>query len=348
MGYFSLATHFCPKMISSPTIYSLAINHNYDEIVDFLEKKDINSLEWIDFHGNTALHILCRHDCMNLGAIEAVLLKRPNMAGIYNHSGWTPLHLACQKHSQASASELDSIRLALIQACPSAVSSRRESGYIRETPFDLACQSQAGLSVLEAMLSIDPTLAFPRKETLAMNRSPLQVLWNHGLKEHVASVLLTTLFQQLVDDRSSFLLHAACLRRIPRACFETILKENLNQVMIKDPGGNLPLHYASSQKNSAALPYTETIISLLLQAAPNSANVLNSERRLPLHNALDHPHLTWERGLSKLSKDNLLVRDPRTGLYPAQMAAVHANQSRVHLTTLFSMICAAPEVVQLR
>jgi ankyrin repeat protein len=333
-------------MISKPTIYSLAINHNYIELVRLLEKKDMDSLEWTDFHGNTALHILCRHDCMNLRAIDVVLLRRPHMAGTPNHSGWTPLHLACQKHSQASASELDSILLALIRACPFAVSKRRESGYARETPFDMACQSKAGLSVIEAMLSVDPTLAIPRAETLSNNHSTLQVLWNSGLKKHVASVLLTSLFLRVVNDRRSFLLHAACVRRIPRDCFEAILRENSHQAMTKDPYGNLPLHYAASQKNSSALPYTESIISLLLDSAPNAAYVRNTEGRLPLHNALDYPHLTWERGLSKLAKDNLLVRDPCTGLYPAQMVAVHANQSRVHLTTLFSMICAAPEVIQ--
>ena len=41
-----------------------------------------------------------------------------------------------------------------------------------------------------------------------------------------------------------------------------------------------------------------------------------------------------------------MTRDPRTRLYPFQMAAVHANQSRLHLSTLYETLRAAPEALR--
>lgn len=336
-------------VVSQPTLYILATNHKYDEIVSRLEKNETPSLEWTDFNGNTVLHILCRQERMSKEAIEAVIQKRPSMAGLRNQLSWTPLHLACHRRiglSPSRSPDIANIRLSLIRACPSAVSKRRESSYSRETPFEMACIARADLKVLEAMLRVDPSLALPRS-VKSNNRSPLQVLWSARLKDHTALILLTALFGRVVDARKSFLLHAACSQRVPRDCFEEILTNHSEQLLIPDHLGNLPLHYAVSPQRFNAQAFTEYIVSSLLELAPEAARVPNHEGRLALHCALDRPYLTWHKGgLSKLAPLALSIRDPRTGLYPLQMAAVHASQSRLHHSTLFEILRAAPEMLQ--
>jgi ankyrin repeat protein len=335
-------------VVSQPTLYILATYRKYDEIVARLEKNETSSLEWQDFQGNTVLHILCRQGRMSKQAIDAVIEKRPLMIGLRNQSSWTPLHLACHQRIGIPPEllpQIDAIRLNLIRACPSAVSTRKESGYARETPLEMACTARADIAVLEAMLCIDPSLAMPHKANIL---KLLQQLWNSNLKDHVALILLTAYFGHVVEDRRSFLLHAACFQRIPRDCFQEILSENRDQVMIPDHLGNLPLHHAVSQRQIHPEAITGFIVTSLLALEPESARIRNHEGRLALHCALDHPRITWHQGgLSKLAPLSCLsARDPRTGLYPLQMAALHANLSRLYLSTLYEILRAGPEVVQ--
>jgi ankyrin repeat protein len=338
-------------VVCEPTLYILATNRKYDEIVARLEKNETSSLEWQDFQGNTVLHILCRQDRMSKQAIDAVIEKRPFMVGLRNQSSWTPLHLACHQRIGIAPEllpDIDAIRLDLIRACPSAVSTRRESGYARENPLEMACTARADIVVLEAMLCIDPSLAIPHKDFTNIMRL-LQQLWNSDLKDHVALILLTAFFGHVVEDRRSFLLHAACFQRVPRDCFQEILRENQDQVLIPDHLGNLPLHHAVSQRQIQPEALTGFIVISLLELEPESARFRNHEGRVALHCALDQPRLTWHKGgLSKLVPLSCLsARDPRTGLYPLQMAALHANLSRLYLSTLYEILHAAPEVVQI-
>jgi ankyrin repeat protein len=337
-------------VVCQPTLYILATNRKYDEIVARLLKNETSSLEWQDFQGNTVLHILCRQDRMSKQAIDAVIEKRPFMIDLRNQSSWTPLHLACHQRIGIAPEllpQIDAIRLGLIRACPSAVSTRRESGYARENPLEMACTARADIVVLEAMLCIDPSLAMPHKDPANIVKL-LQQLWNSNLKDHVALILLTAYFGRVVEDRRSFLLHAACFQRIPRDCFEEILRENRDQVLIPDHLGNLPLHHAVSQRQIQPEAITGFIVTSLLELEPDSAHVRNHEGRFALHCALDHPRMTWHQGgLSKLAPLSFLSAcDPRTGLYPLQMAALHANLSRLYLSTLYEIMRAAPEVVQ--
>lgn len=332
-------------MVSQPTLYLLASHHKYEEIVRRLEESETSSLDWTDVYGNNVLHVLCRQQCMSRQAIDAVIAKKPSMAGQPNDASFTPLHLACERRLRLIRHpDTDSIILDLIHACPSAVSKRRESGFARETPLGMACIACADISVLEAMLRVDPSLATPKTYSTPC---PLQLLGSCGLKDHVALLLLTAYFGHVVEDRRSFLLHAACFQRIPRDCFNLVLQNNLDQIMEQDHLGNLPLHYALSQQNHTAAAFTEYVVLSLLEHAPEAAEIPNREGRLAVHCALDHQLLTWYKGgLCHVAPRSLLVRDPRTALYPFQMAAIHANQSRLGLSTLYEILRAAPEVLQ--
>jgi hypothetical protein len=70
--------------------------------------------------------------------------------------------------------------------------------------------------------------------------------------------------------------------------------------------------------------------------------------RLPLHLAMD-VGLTWHKsGIQQLTLANvnaLRTMDPVTKLYPFMQSAIHANNSRLHLSTTYELLLAAPEMV---
>lgn len=351
---------------ADPSLHILALNQKFDDILKILENKDkVPSLDWIDKQGNTLLHILCRQKDLPFLVVKAVIKRRPEMVRERNYASWTPLHLAfdsrCKlksyrgnngRHSANQGREsTKNILLELIQACPSAVSIPRESGFARETPFHIACEAQVEIEILEAMLEIDPSLAVSKLN------AGIDELFRDKMYRHVDLILLTAWAGKLTIERS-FLLHAACVQRVPREYFMKILNDcKLSATLLKDKTGNTPLHLAAMQKSSRAPAYLQFIINSLLDADPRAADKVNDEGRHPLHCALDNPNLIWTTAtpnfgatsLSRLlfgsTRAVLFTRDAMTGLHPFQLSATHAHRSRFHLTTTFEILRAAPGMV---
>jgi ankyrin repeat protein len=210
------------------------------------------------------------------------------------------------------------------------------------------------------MLRINPELAMPPTQKFNSSNSTkdnLKVLWKHKLTKHMELLLLTALFGKVVDDEDSsqFLLHAACLQRVPRDYLEELIldEHRRNHLLLPDPqNGNLPLHYAVSQRHTGQ-PFCEFLVTALVQHAHEAVEVLNNEGRYPLHCALDYedghnqPFLKNAKLLKLLCPPSTLsTKDPVTELYPFQMAARYANLSRTHFSTLYEVLLAAPQVVQ--
>lgn len=364
-------------VVPQPSLYVLATHHKYNELVIRLKENSHGThnaaslLDWADMNGNTVLHILCRQSSLSKEAIKAVIEKKPSLAGRSNQACWTPLHLACERRHNGTAAAVSKqqqedrsttevtteILLMLVHACPQAVSLRRESGYARETPFDMACAAHVDIQVLREMLSIDPRLALPLVNHRSNKDENLKALWTAKLTKHMELILLTALFGRVVNVNegsieSSFLVHAACLQRVPRAYLEDILLQHKDNLLLPNPqNGNLPLHYAVSQ-HDAPQPFVEFLVTSLVTHAPAAVEVLNREGRYPLHCALDHhghhPFLKHGRVLLRLlcRPATLATRDPITKLYPLQMAARYANLSRAHHSTLYDLLLAAPQIVR--
>jgi ankyrin repeat protein len=307
-----------------------------------------------------------------LAAVDAILRVAPEQVGWANVATWTPLHFAVEKRlAWGSDRNTTALILRLIQACPSAVSVRTHSGFKTKTPFHIACETDADYLVLKAMLTINPALAtepYVKKDVYSVVENPLQLLWKNNRhasaansfrvqqqsKEKMALLLKAahcgTVRTLLPDGRKFLLLNAACSVRCPRDYFTLVLRENKNQVDQPDEDGLLPLHYAVMNASADSQAYTQFVIEALLEAYPGGASVADSIGRLPLHVAVANSLTTWHKGgvreLTFSCPNALRQRDPETGLVPFLASATFATKSRLHLSTTFELLLAAPEMVQ--
>lgn len=357
-------------MPKRPTIYRLAADRQYGAIPARVESHP-DDLQWTDRYGSTALHILCQArvvDTPLLAAVDSILRIAPDQVVWANVATWTPLHFAVEKRLESDANSTALI-LRLIEACPAAVSVRTQSGFKTKTPFHIACEADAEYLVLMAMLTINPRLAtepYVKKDIYAVVENPLQLLWknhNHSTsnassqkqtKEKMALLLKAAHYgtvRPLAPGRSFRLLNAACSVRCPRDYFTRILKEHLDQVGQADENGMLPLHYAVCHATADSQAYTQYVIEALLEACPASASIPDATGRMPLHVAVTSDALlTWHKGgvreLTFSCPNALRKRDPVTNFVPFLASALQANKTRLHLSTTFELLLAAPEMVQ--
>lgn len=150
--------------------------------------------------------------------------------------------------------------------------------------------------------------------------------------------------------RSFRLLNAACCVRCPRDYFSQVLSEaSLRDIYEPDEDGLLPLHYAVQHAHADSQPYTQFVVESLLHVAPHAAAATDPLGRLPLHMAVSDTLLTWHKGGVKelvWSYPSALRQiDPVTGLVPFLASATAATQSRLHLSTTYELLLAAPEMV---
>jgi ankyrin repeat protein len=130
---------------------------------------------------------------------------------------------------------------------------------VKQTPFHLACQANADITVLKAMLQFDPTLATEAMLQDNLKKSPANLLWaaaeaaaaeaeaaNEISLDKIALLLLTQFEGSVVDPLPMHhLLHAACALKCPSQYFDRILEEYSAQASQRDDRGILPLHYAA-------------------------------------------------------------------------------------------------------
>lgn len=366
--------------IPSPKLYRLAQNRLYADIPNRLESHP-EDLQWVDRYGNSALHILCQqHWSTNdsddlLKAVAAIARFNPQCVAQTNIATMTPLHLACEKRLVLSRRNSELILL-LIRNCPDAVSVRTNVGFKTKTPFHIACESNAPIEVLQAMLEINPLLAsepYIKKDIYNVAENPLQLLWKtaravahssshaqlHSHKkddiyEKMALLLRAAHYGRISsEDNHEFrLLSAACSVQCPREYFSTVLLDHIDQVSQPDEKGLLPLHYAVRHASVEAQSYTQFVVSSLLELDQAAASVPDEQDRLVLHVAVGDSVLTWHTGgireLVFANPEALRVPDPTNDLVPVLLSAVHANRSRLHLSTTYELLLAAPDVVKLR
>ena len=344
-----------------PTLYRLASERRYERIPIHV-KSNPQDVEWVDQYGSTALHILCRSQNIGdalLHAADGILAANSNIAGQPNGSTWTPLHLACEQRLMWRNDIMtEPLVLKLIDACPEAVSTRLQSGFKAKTPFHIACENDASLDVLTAMLRVDPKLATqPYTQNELYSEQPLQILWNSLTKNHrqpntlKMEVLLRAAYcGTVVDDDANFrILPAACSIRCPRDYVSHILSTYPDQISVPDSHGLLPLHHTIKSADQQSALYTDFLIEELVTEFPDAASMPMERGVLPLHTLIADREMTWHKGgvrhVVLAFADALRKADPRSGLFPFMTSAMHATQSRMHLSTTYELLRAAPEVI---
>lgn len=140
----------------------------------------------------------------------------------------------------------------------------------------------------------------------------------------------------------------------PEQVLEHVLHTWPEQVFLRDRWGQLPLHIAVGPKMCShpvmRREYkfrNEKFLVLLLQTYPQAATQRLDLGRFPLHSALANRH-TWKGGVQELfyaAPRVLLVPDPLTKLYPFQLAAVPSGDSTVDLDTVYLLLRAQPDVL---
>ena len=347
----------------SPSLYRLVSEEWRDKEVLLRHVKDHpEDLVWADRYGNTALHKLCKRqdaDKATVDVVEAMIRIRPQLVATPNDAGWTPLHYAVERRLVLKPStELVRMALILIRASPTTVSVVTQSGFKRMTPFHLACEADADIKVLRAMLETDPSLATRpcvQEEMYTQGKSPVLMLWqaNDNVMEKMALLLLTAFEGHAVADPLPMhhILHAACRERCPRDYLSRVMREYSCRTSQPDDRGNLPLHYAVRHASVESQAYTKFVVEELLKLYPEAASIEDDAGRLPLATALTgNSRLTWYKGgIDKLVAANpeaLYTLDEVDRLYPVLTSALHATQSRLHLSTTFELLLAAPGVVR--
>ncbi|ACI65371.1 predicted protein [Phaeodactylum tricornutum CCAP 1055/1] len=357
-------------MPKSPAIYRLAANRQYDA-VSARVKSHPQDLMWTDRHGSTALHILCQARIVDgalLDAVQSILQVSPEQVAWGNVGTWTPLHFAVEPRLlPSSAWYTRKLILRLIEACPEAVSVPTKNGFKTRTPFHIACEANADIRVLKAMLAIDPSLAtrpFVKFDAYSVTENPLQLVWknrNKGFahaataREEKMALLLHAAYHGTVPTSSRQqpyfrLLTAACTVRCPRDYFTQILCTHIGDVSKCDALGNFPLHYAVASAVPEGHVYTQFVIQALLSVSTYAASQPNADGRWPLHVAVYDTHLTWHKGgvreLAFAFPEALRKVDVLSGLVPFLASAERAVYTRLNLSTTYELLLAAPEMVQ--
>ena len=243
---------------------------------------------------------------------------------------WTPATKQYQNYPRCAA-----MALTLIRANPAAVTTKSytqvdssrfcyvqrrhiiEKVTVTKTMFHLACEADADVTVLKAMLEVDPLLASTLVSAQVGRKSPLDLLCsaNKSAIDKMALILLTQFEGRVVDPLPMHhLLHAACSKPCPWECFSRILDLYSTQAFQQDSRGSLPLHYAArnSSLEFQRLQQNHGVIQKLVEANPEA----------------------------------LRTRDAATGLVPALEAASRSSQfDKYQLSVTYELLLAAPEIV---
>ena len=340
----------------NPSLQLLSSRDCLDEFVEVLEATNDDSV--LDSEENArVLETLCYKDDLPFAAIAAYVRKRPAKVGVVARNSCyqqTPFELAVSRRLpplenggirrreeypilQPRANYEETV-LCLIQACPEAVFCQTaQYGGSGGSTLDLAVKANAPVSVLRALLMVDPSLATPDGASASAVKlvglySRFDTLFHYNAFDNMDLVLLTHFDGHMVEE-GEFLLHAASqIQRMPEPYFQDVVRRHPEQASMADPRtGNLPLHFLCSLKGNGGFygRHTRSSIKLLLGVHPQAAAVTNSRGQLPLHIAIkanthDDSYNTGHDLFEMLvaaNSDALRMPDPETGLVPYQEVA---------------------------
>lgn len=341
-----------------------------------LDKNPSRINETSETSGCTVLHVALRNFGDHQLLIQLLLDVAPRrMLASRNVFGDLPLHVASAGGSPMDI--LKMVLRASLESVPmpvegphSLVWSTNNSGY---TPVDLEwmrhIEGGGGLFERRTFYPLEERglrrCASPRQEGLyqsllrkavgqAMDGKPGACSFG-ALLDRILLIVQTANGGK--ESRDDNILHAACSLAstcgppLPKPLLFLIHRIHREQTAKCDERGRLPLHYAlmnhqSRSENAMYKPSgvdgkDSVWIDTLLDTYGQGARIADKEHRLPLHYALDTSCVETSvvKKLILNHPESLERRDPVSGLYPFQQAAVS------NLDTCFHLLRRAPNLV---
>lgn len=309
--------------MSEPQLLRLVSDRRYEQALRHLETHP-DEVTARDGNNKTALRKLCQEvnpSPIAVDLAQAMCELRPELLVEDMENNQSLLHEAVAK-SRSGAPRSTGLALVLISADPAIVSIRnKHCGF---TPFHTACDADADIVVLRAMLEVNPDLA----AAMAQNsKTPMDILlrkngWNISgtAMDKVALILLTNFKGRVMDPLPMHqMVHAVCCYPRPLTFLTRIMKTFPEQTHQPDDEGLMPLHYAVKHVGQWDDPENPFVYSnfvfqklmKLVRAAPEALSTL----------------------------------DPSDGIYPVLSSATRANDTTIHLSVTYQLLLAAPEIM---
>jgi len=309
--------------MSTGQLLRLVGDRRYQQALEYLEEHP-EEVTVRDGSNRTALQRICQE--VNPGPTAVTLAQamvdlRPELITENLENGKTLLHEAVSR-SRSNEPRSTDLALVLISADPACVSVCEDP--YTSTPFHIACDADADIVVLRAMLQANPELAaFMTKHS----KTPMDILlrkngWNISgpALDKVALILLTNYKGRVVEPLPMHeMVHAVCCYPRPLTFLTRIMKAFPGQVSQPDEDGCLPLHYA----------------------VKNVGTWDNSENPFVFSNFVFQKLMK----VVKASPEALWTLDPNDRLYPVLMSATKANECTIHLSVTYQLLLAAPEMM---
>ena len=340
----------------SSDLWDLVLDMDWPRVVQHA-KSHPQDADFLDGHYHeTPLYLACQHD-PPLAALNAVIEAHPESVKIASTEHRDlPIHIACRYQAKKETLE------ALLKDYPETATRNTKWGW---TPIMTLWENKKDDSSDEFWDKVLVILRATARSRL-LNSDRLDDIrctnTNVNRPNYQAPSSSTRAGEDVTDEDGRFLVHAAVsmgAKGCPIEVVSYIMEMYPQQVFQRDHSGHLPLHVLiqkvtwSKHRKRRLKPKEKPILEGLLKAHPQSARekIHNDHHRYPLHSAVANGHC-WSHGVRELflaAPESLVIRDPCTGLFPFQLAAIPIVEEYCfgidNLETVYQLLRARPDVI---
>ena len=346
----------------SSDLWDLVLDMNWQEVIVHAREQpqDANFVEghWHE----TPLYLACQHE-PPIEALSAIIEAHPESVRIASRENQDlPIHIACRY--QASTAILE----ALLKHFPETALVPTKWG---RTPITTLCDARRKENKDATLIALCDDKEFWNKVLVVL--SAIARTYHNGVPYMYSEISSRDVnpgdakmefapFLAPLEEESTFFVHAAVslgAQGCPVEVLSSVMKKYPEQVFQRDQWGRLPLHVGiqritwSKHRKRRLKPKEQPFLTVLLDAFPLAAReqACNDNGRYPLHSAIANGH-AWEGGIRDIflaAPEILSVRDPISGLFPFQLAALPAvakiSKEMDSFETSYRLLRARPDII---